>query len=175
VYLSDQAHSSVDKAVIVLGLGEASLRHVASDEAFRMQPSALRECIASDRRAGFTPCAVVATVGTTSTAAVDPVAEIADICARERLWLHVDAAYGGAMGLLPEGRWALEGVTEADSVVVNPHKWLFVPLDFSAFYTRRPDVVRAVFSLTPSYLEGDAGGHTMRWIPVCSSAVAFAP
>ena len=159
VYASDQAHSSIEKAAIVLGLGETSVRHVASDDAFRMRPSALRESIASDRRAGFAPCAVVATVGTTSTAAVDPVAEIGDICASEHLWLHVDAAYGGAMGLLPEGRWAVAGLSHADSLVVNPHKWLFVPLDFSALYTRRPEMVRAVFSLTPAYLEGDAHEH----------------
>jgi aromatic-L-amino-acid decarboxylase len=156
VYASDQAHSSVEKAAIALGLGETSVRRVDTDVEYRMSPTALRAAIARDRRLRRRPLAVVATVGTTSTTAVDPVAAIADVCAEHGLWLHVDAAYGGAMGVLPEGRWAMRGVERADSVVVNPHKWLFVPLDFSALYTRRPDVLRAVFSLVPEYLRGDA-------------------
>ena len=100
--------------------------------------------------------AVVATVGTTSTTSVDPVVEIAAVCRENGLWLHVDAAYGGAMALLPEGKWVMQGVELADSVVVNPHKWMFVPLDFSALFVRRPELLRAVFSLTPEYLRGDA-------------------
>ncbi|MDB4880292.1 MAG: amino acid decarboxylase, partial [Gemmatimonadetes bacterium] len=100
--------------------------------------------------------------GTTSSASVDPVARVAELCREEELWLHVDAAYGGAMGVLPEGRWALEGVELADSVVVNPHKWLFVPLDFSTLYMRRPEALRAVFSLVPEYLRGDATASTWR-------------
>ncbi len=157
VYASDQAHSSIDKAAIVLGLGESAVCRVPTDDEGCMRPSALRDLVAADRRAGRRPCAIVATVGTTSTGAVDPVPEIARIASEDNLWLHVDAAYGGAMGLVPEGRWAMAGVDTADSVVVNPHKWLFVPLDFSALYTRRPEWVRAVFSLTPAYLRGDAG------------------
>ncbi|HYO90141.1 MAG TPA: pyridoxal-dependent decarboxylase, partial [Pyrinomonadaceae bacterium] len=102
------------------------------------------------------PLAVVATVGTTSTASVDEVEEIAALCRERRLWLHVDAAYGGAMALLPEGRQLMRGVADADSIVVNPHKWLFVPLDFSALYVRRPELLRATFSLVPEYLRGDA-------------------
>jgi aromatic-L-amino-acid decarboxylase len=102
--------------------------------------------------------AVVATVGTTSSASVDPVPRIADVCAREQIWLHVDAAYGGALGVLPEGRELLDGVERADSLVVNPHKWLFVPLDFSVLYTRHPALLRSVFALTPEYLRGDATG-----------------
>jgi len=156
IYASDQAHSSVDKAAITLGLGERSVRRVDTDADYRMRPSALRAAIARDRRLRRRPLAVVATVGTTSTTAVDPVVEIAEICREHALWLHIDAAYGGAMGVLPEGRWAMQGVERADSVVVNPHKWLFVPLDFSALYTRRPDMLRAVFSLVPEYLRGDA-------------------
>jgi aromatic-L-amino-acid decarboxylase len=107
------------------------------------------------------PLAVVATIGTTSTASVDPVLAVAAICARHGAWLHVDAAYGGALGSLPEGRWAMEGADRADSIVVNPHKWLFVPLDYSALYTRRPEALKAVFSLVPEYLTGDAaaGGY----------------
>jgi aromatic-L-amino-acid/L-tryptophan decarboxylase len=156
IYASDQAHSSVDKAAIALGLGETSVRRVDTDTEYRMSPTALRAAIARDLRLRRQPLAVVATVGTTSTTAVDPVAEVADVCREYGLWLHVDAAYGGAMGVVPEGRWAMRGVERADSVVVNPHKWLFVPLDFSALYTRRPETLRAVFSLVPEYLRGDA-------------------
>jgi len=156
VYASDQAHSSIEKAMIVLGLGEANVVRIPSDNVFRMNVAALRTAIHDDLRAGFRPMAVVATVGTTSTTSVDPVAGIAAVCRENRVWLHVDAAYGGAMALASEGKWVMEGVELADSVVVNPHKWMFVPLDFSALFVRRPELLRAVFSLTPEYLRGDA-------------------
>jgi len=156
LYASEQAHSSIIKAAITLGIGEANVRRVPCDELFRMNPHALELAIKQDRGAGYLPLAVVATVGTTSSAAVDPVAEIAAFCQSENIWLHVDAAYGGAMALLPEGRELMAGVDEADSVVVNPHKWLFVPLDFSTLYTKHPDLLRSVFSLVPEYLRGDA-------------------
>ena len=156
VYASDQAHSSIEKAMIVLGLGEANVVRIPSDEAFRLNVAALQSAIHDDLRSGFRPMAVVATVGTTSTTSVDPVVAIAAVCRESGLWLHVDAAYGGAMALVPEGKWAMEGVDLADSVVVNPHKWMFVPLDFSALFVRRPELLRAVFSLTPDYLRGDA-------------------
>jgi aromatic-L-amino-acid decarboxylase len=152
VYCSDQAHSSIDKAVILLGLGHDSLRKVASDAGFRMRPDALAQAIAEDRAAGVVPMAVVATVGTTSTTSVDPVAAVADICSREQVWLHVDCAYGGAAAIVPECRHVLDGADRADSLVVNPHKWLFTPFDLSAFYCRRMDVLRQAFSLTPEYL-----------------------
>src|SRR5438552_1086965 len=152
VYCSDQTHSSIDKAMIAIGLGHDSLRKIASDEEFRMRADILRDAIAEDRAAGRQPVAVVATVGTTSTTSVDPVPAIADICARERLWLHVDAAYAGVAAMLPSHAHVLEGADRADSLVVNPHKWLFTPFDLSAFYCRRMDVVRAAFSLTPEYL-----------------------
>lgn len=160
VYASEEAHSSIDKAAIVLGLGERAVRRLPVDDVYRLDPHALAAAITDDRRAGRRPCAVVATVGTTETAAVDPVPAIAEICRREGVWLHVDAAYGGALAVLPEGRWAMAGVERADSVVVNAHKWLFVPFDFSALYSPRFDAVRAVFALTPAYLAADAGdGH----------------
>ena len=152
MYASDQAHSSVEKAGIVLGIGQEGLRKVPSDAEFRMDPRALAQAVAEDRAAGWTPFAVTATVGTTSTTSVDPVVEIADVCARERLWLHVDAAYAGSAAVVPELRWLLRGCERADSLVMNPHKWLFVPVDLSAFYTRRPEVVKAAFSLVPEYL-----------------------
>jgi len=152
MYASDQAHSSVEKAGIVLGIGQEGLRKVPVDSAFRMDPRALAVAIAEDRAAGWTPFAVTATVGTTSTTSIDPVSAIADVCARERLWLHVDAAYAGSAAVVPELRGLLQGCERADSLVMNPHKWLFVPVDLSAFYTRRPDVVKAAFSLVPEYL-----------------------
>ncbi len=147
VYCSEHAHSSIDKAVITLGLGHASLRKVSANERFEMRVDALQEAIAADRRAGIIPIAVVATVGTTSTTSVDPVREIAALCARERVWLHVDAAYGGAAALLSERRHFFDGCEQADSLVVNPHKWLFTPVDLSAFFCRRMDVgTRSVFA-----------------------------
>jgi len=152
MYASDQAHSSVEKAGIVLGIGQDGLRKIACDAELRMDPRALAGAVAEDRAAGWTPFAVTATVGTTSTTSVDPVAEIAEVCARERLWLHVDAAYAGSAAVVPELRWLLRGCERADSLVMNPHKWLFVPVDLSAFYTRRPEVVKAAFSLVPEYL-----------------------
>jgi aromatic-L-amino-acid/L-tryptophan decarboxylase len=153
VYCSDQAHSSIDKAVILIGLGHASLRKIPTDDEFRMKPEALRSAIARDRADGLTPMAVVATIGTTSTTSVDPVDAVADICAAEDLWLHVDAAYAGVAAIIPDMRHILRGADRADSLVVNPHKWLFTPFDISAFYCRRMDVVRAAFSLVPDYLK----------------------
>ena len=152
VYCSEEAHSSVEKGVMAIGLGQRSLRKVPVDDQFRMRSDALADAISEDRRAGLRPMAVVATVGTTSTTSIDPVSAIADICARERVWLHVDAAYGGVAAMLPSHAHVLHGADRADSLVVNPHKWLFTPVDLSAFYCRRMDVVRAAFALTPAYL-----------------------
>ena len=154
VYCSEHAHSSVDKAALALGFGSTGIVHVASDEHFRMRPDALTEAIARDRAAGALPCVIVATTGTTSTAAVDPVRAIGEIAAREKCWLHVDAAYAGSATICPEFRWIWDGVAEyAHSLVTNPHKWLFTPIDCSVLYTRRPDVLRATFSLVPEYLK----------------------
>ncbi|NOZ78403.1 MAG: amino acid decarboxylase [Acidobacteria bacterium] len=152
VYASDQAHSSIAKACITLGLGLDSFRALPHDEAYRVDASALANAIAEDRAAGIRPLAVVATVGTTSTTSVDPVASIADICEREDLWLHVDAAYAGSAAVCPEKRWCLEGCERADSFVFNPHKWLFTPIDASALYTRHPEIFKRAFSLIPEYL-----------------------
>jgi aromatic-L-amino-acid decarboxylase len=156
LYASDQAHSSLEKAAIMLGVGEANVVRIPTDSSHRLRPELLQRAIDRDRANGALPLAVIATVGTTTSAAVDPVPAIADVCERERVWLHVDAAYGGAIGALPEGRALLAGVERADSVIVNPHKWLFVPLDFSTLYLRRPEALRRVFSLVPEYLRGDA-------------------
>jgi aromatic-L-amino-acid decarboxylase len=152
LYTSEQAHSSIEKAAIVLGLGQAGVRKIAVDEEFRLRSQDLEATIKEDLKAGWKPFCVVATVGTTSTTSVDPVPEIADICERYKLWLHVDAAYAGAAAILPEKRWALASCERADSIVVNPHKWLFVPIDCSAFYCRHPSILRQAFSLVPEYL-----------------------
>jgi aromatic-L-amino-acid/L-tryptophan decarboxylase len=158
VYASDQAHSSIEKAAIALGIGERNVVRIQTAGDGRLDAAALRAAIDRDRAQGCRPLAVVATVGTTSTTSVDPVAEIAAVCADTNTWLHVDAAYGGAMAVLDEGRWVMAGTERADSVVVNPHKWMFVPLDFSALFVREPERLRAIFSFTPDYLNGDAGG-----------------
>ena len=159
VYCSEHAHSSVDKAVILLGLGHEALRRIPADSAFSMNPHALDAAIAEDRAAGVRPLAVVATVGTTSMTSADPLPAIADLCAREELWLHVDAAYAGAAAMVPEYRHVFEGWERADSVVVNPHKWLFTPFDLSAFYCQRMDIVRAAFALVPEYLRTTEGAE----------------
>ena len=160
VYASDQAHSSIDKACIVLGVGQENVRRVASDAEFRMSLPALEEAIARDREAGKLPMAVVATAGTTSTTSVDPVAAIADLCAREGIWLHVDAAYAGSAAICPEYRALMPGIERADSIVVNPHKWLFTPVDCSILWVKDPALLRAAFSLVPDYLRTDEPGVT---------------
>lgn len=160
LYTSEHAHSSIEKAGIVLGLGRAGVCKIPVDAEYRMDPDALRRAVARDRAAGWRPFCVVATVGTTSTTSVDPVPAIAEICAAENLWLHVDGAYAGIAAIAPEFRWALEGCDRADSVVVNPHKWLFTPIDCSAFYCRRPEVLRAAFTLVPEYLRTAEGEQT---------------
>jgi aromatic-L-amino-acid decarboxylase len=151
-YASAEAHSSVEKAGIVLGVGRDGLRRIPVDERFRMDPVALRQAIHEDVAAGIRPFAVVATAGTTSTTSVDPIPAIAALCEQHGLWLHVDAAYGGAAAIVPELRWVLDGAERADSIVVNPHKWLFTPIDCSVLWTRRPDVLRDAFSIVPEYL-----------------------
>ncbi len=152
LYASEQAHSSIDKSALTLAIGQAGIRKIPTDQEYRMDPAALAQAIEEDQAAGWRPFCVVATVGTTSTTSVDPVPAIADICARHRCWLHVDAAYGGLAAIVPEKRDVLAGCERADSIVVNPHKWLFVPIDCSAFYCRRMDVLRRAFSLVPEYL-----------------------
>ena len=153
VYCSEHAHSSIDKAVITLGLGAENLIRVPADAAHRMRIDALTAAVAADRAAGYRPLAVVATIGTTSTTSVDPVPAIADLCEREGIWLHIDAAYAGVLAMVPEHRVHFAGVERADSFVVNPHKWLFLPMDCSVLWTKHPRVLKRTFSLTPAYLE----------------------
>jgi aromatic-L-amino-acid decarboxylase len=152
MYTSEHAHSSVEKGALSLGLGQEHVRKVPVDSEFRMDPAALERMIATDRAAGLRPFCVVSTVGTTSVASIDPVARVQQTAEREGLWHHIDAAYGGPAAILPEFKWMLEGAGRADSLVVNPHKWLFTPIDISAFYCRRPEILRQAFSLVPEYL-----------------------
>ncbi len=152
VYASAEAHSSVEKACMTLGLGREALVRIATNERFEMRTDALAAAIDTDRAAGRRPIAVIATVGTTSSTSADPVASIAEIAAREALWLHVDAAYAGVVALLPDRRAPFAGWERADSIVINPHKWLFTPLDASLLLSRRMDVLRSAFSLVPEYL-----------------------
>ena len=159
MYTSEQSHSSIEKAGVVLGIGQAGVRKIEVDAEFRLKPDRLAAAIAEDRAAGWLPFFVCATVGTTSTTSIDPVPAIADICGSERVWLHVDGAYGGSAAIVPEMRPVLAGAERADSIVINPHKWLFTQVDFSAFYTRHVDTLKRAFSILPDYLrtaEGDA-------------------
>jgi aromatic-L-amino-acid decarboxylase len=152
VYVSEQAHSSIEKGVITLGLGQRGLRKIPTDNQFRMDPRALADAIEEDKRNGFLPFCIVATIGTTSTSSIDPVPEIIPIGEKHAMWLHVDAAYAGSAAIVPELRHILAGCERADSIVVNPHKWLFTPFDLSVLYTRHMDLLRRAFSLVPEYL-----------------------
>jgi aromatic-L-amino-acid decarboxylase len=157
VYASEFVHSSIDKACITLGIGSENLVKIPVDAEFRMIPERLAEAIQRDRAAGMLPVCVVPVIGTTSCASVDPIAAVADVCERERLWMHVDAAYAGPTAMLDECHALFAGWERADSIVINPHKWLFVPMDLSVLYTRKPDVLKAAFSLVPEYLKTKEG------------------
>ncbi len=152
LYASEQSHTSVDKAAVMLGLGLESVRKIPVDDGFRMRADALQEAILKDRRAGEIPFFVTATVGTTSTASVDSIAEIAAVSQPFNVWLHVDAAYAGVAAVLPEFEWIFKGSERADSIVVNPHKWMFTPMDISVLFCRKPEVLRRAFALVPDYL-----------------------
>ena len=152
IYVSEQAHSSIEKAVITLGLGQRALRKIPTDSDFRMNARALAAAIEQDKREGYLPFCVVATVGTTSTSSIDPVPEIVSICEEHKMWLHVDAAYAGSAAIVPEFRSILAGCERADSLVTNPHKWLFTPFDLSVLYCRHMDLLKRAFSLVPEYL-----------------------
>jgi aromatic-L-amino-acid/L-tryptophan decarboxylase len=152
VYITEQTHSHIEKAAIALGIGRENVVRIPCDDVFRMRPEQLEEQIRRDRAGGMQPMAIVATVGTTSTTSIDPVAAIARIAQREKVWLHVDAAYAGVAAMIPEFAHILDGAERADSVVVNPHKWLFVPMDCSALFVRDEALLRRTFSLVPEYL-----------------------
>jgi len=152
IYTSEQSHSSIEKGAIAIGIGQKNVRKIPVDGEYRMRPDALAAAIEQDQAAGLRPFCVVATVGTTSTTSIDPVEQIAPIAERYGAWLHVDAAYAGVAAVAPELQHILRGCERADSLVTNPHKWLFTPVDISILYTRRPEILRRAFSLVPEYL-----------------------
>lgn len=159
LYISEQTHSSVEKGAITLGLGQENVVKIPTDAQFRLKPADLEAAIQADLTAGHRPFFVCGTVGTTSTTSIDPLPAIAELAKRYQLWFHVDGAYGGVAAIVPEMRHILAGAERADSIVVNPHKWLFTPIDLSAFYVRRPAILKQAFSILPEYLrttEGDA-------------------
>ena len=153
VYLTEHTHSHVEKAAIALGIGRENVVRVPVDDGYAMQAEALDRALGADRERGMRPLCVAATVGTTSTTSSDPVPEIARVAASHNVWLHVDAAYAGPAAMLPEFRHILAGCERADSLVVNPHKWMFVPIDFSVLYIRHPEILRRTFSLFSDVLE----------------------
>src|SRR5262245_33800568 len=163
VYTSEQSHSSIEKGAIAVGIGQDNVRKVATDSNFAMRADSLAKMIEDDKASGKRPACIVATIGTTSSTAIDPLAKIVEIAENHNIWVHVDAAYAGAAAMLPEHRNILAGVERAHSLVFNAHKWLLTPIDLSAFYTRRPDILRRAFSLTPDYLktQDDPRAHNL--------------
>ncbi len=153
VYCSGQTHSSVDKAVKISGIGKTNLVKIAVRDDFSMDALKLREAVESDISRGFLPCCVIATLGTTGTTAVDPLMAIGKICSEYRIWLHVDAAMGGTALILPEFQWMLDGREYIDSLVFNPHKWMFTGFDCSAFFIRQPELLIKTFEILPDYLK----------------------
>ncbi len=153
MYVSEQAHSSIEKGAITTGIGIENVRKIPVNENFEMVPDSLRKSIEEDKRRGYLPFLVVGTIGTTSTTSVDPIDEIAKICKKENLWLHVDAAYTGVVAMLPEFREKFKGIEKADSIVINPHKWLFTPIDLSILFVRDFKHLKNSFSLVPEYLK----------------------
>ena len=158
LYTSDQAHYSVARAAWIAGLSRSLVRAIPTDDEFRLRPEALAAAIEEDRRAGLLPMMVVATAGTTNTGSVDPLPEIAALCTRESLWLHVDAAYGGFAALTDRGRALLHGLGHADSVTVDPHKWLFMPFECGCLLVREPYRLKDAFHILPDYLK-DVEAH----------------
>jgi aromatic-L-amino-acid decarboxylase len=159
VYASDQVHSSVTRAAWLAGIPRENVRSIATDDEFRLRVEALRNTVARDRAAGLTPLMIVANAGTTNTGSVDPLHDIATICERESVWMHVDAAYGGFAILTNSGRHALAGIERADSVTLDPHKWLFVPFECGCLLVRDPHRLKAAFQIFPEYLADAQSGH----------------
>lgn len=152
LYCSEHAHSSIEKSAITLGIGFENVRKIPSNDKFEMIADKLEEAIINDTNEGLKPFCVVATVGTTSTASIDPVDKVANICRKYDLWLHVDSAYAGVTAMIPEMNWITKGWEKADSIVINPHKWMFTPMDLSVYFTRKPEILKQAFSLVPEYL-----------------------
>ena len=153
MYCSEHAHSSIEKGALTLGIGLEGIKKISVNDKFEMIPAKLEEAIKDDLKNGWKPFCVIATVGTTSTTSVDPVEEIAGICEKHNLWLHIDAAYAGVTAMIPEMKWITKGWESADSIVINPHKWMFTPMDLSVYFTSKPEILKQAFSLVPEYLK----------------------
>jgi aromatic-L-amino-acid/L-tryptophan decarboxylase len=153
LYCSEQAHNSIDKGALTLGIGLEGIRKIPVNDKFEMIPQKLEDAIREDKLNGWLPFIVIATVGTTSTTSIDPVEAIAEITEKYKLWLHVDSAYAGVTAMIPEMKWITRGWDRADSLVINPHKWMFTPMDLSVYFTRKPDILKRAFSLSAEYLK----------------------
>ena len=158
VYCSTEAHSSVEKAVKIAGIGRKNLVKIATDVQYRMNPDMLHKAITDDIAAGLFPLCVVAALGTTGCTSIDPLGKIASICEEYKIWLHVDAAYAGSALLLPEYRWMIEGIEKADSFVFNPHKWMFTNFDCSAYFVKDKEALIRTFEILPEYLKTASRG-----------------
>lgn len=164
MYCSEQAHSSIEKGGLTLGIGLKNIRKIPVDDQFRMKVSILQEMIDEDKLNGKLPFCVVATIGTTSTTSIDPLKEIGEIAVKENLWLHVDSAHSGVTAILPEMRYIFDGIENADSIVINPHKWMFVPMDISVLYIKHPDILKEAFSLVPEYLKTSQDSEVINYM-----------
>lgn len=153
VYCSEQAHSSIEKGAVTLGIGIEGVKKIPVNNKFELIPKKLEQKIVEDFLEGNKPFCVVATVGTTSTTSIDPIEEIAELCEKYNIWLHIDAAYAGVAAMIPEMKWITKAWEKADSIVVNPHKWMFTPMDLSIYFTRKPEILKQAFSLVPEYLK----------------------
>lgn len=153
LYCSEHAHSSIEKGALTLGIGLDGVKKISVNKKYEMKAEELEEAITSDISNNIKPFCVVATVGTTSTTSVDPIRKISEICNKYNLWLHIDAAYAGVSAIIPEMKWITEAWDEADSIVINPHKWIFTPMDLSIYFTRKPEILKRAFSLVPEYLK----------------------
>lgn len=153
MYCSEHAHSSIEKGAVTLGIGLEGVRKISVNDKFEMIPERLEAAINEDINSGWKPFCVVATVGTTSTTSVDPVEPISSVCENHNIWLHIDSAYAGVTAMIPEMKWITKGWEKADSIVINPHKWMFIPMDLSIYFTRKPEILKRAFSIVPEYLK----------------------
>ncbi len=153
MYCSEHAHSSIEKGAVTLGIGIEGVKKIPVNNKFELIPKKLEQKIVEDFLEGNKPFCVVATVGTTSTTSIDPIEEIAELCEKYNIWLHIDAAYAGVAAMIPEMKWITKAWEKADSIVVNPHKWMFTPMDLSIYFTRKPEILKQAFSLVPEYLK----------------------
>jgi aromatic-L-amino-acid decarboxylase len=163
LYCSEHAHSSIEKGALTLGIGREGVKKIGTDKEFRIIPDLLYEEIMKDKKDGVVPFCVVGTVGTTSTTSIDSIRSLGEICKKENLWLHVDSAHAGTAAIIPEMRYIFDGIEYADSIVINPHKWMFVPVDCSVLYVKEPEILKRAFSLEPEYLKTDVDSEVINY------------